>query len=68
MYSDRKEHEEAILIAGLVEEWVLVSPVTVSHANSFIEHPKFGKQLVSWKVINPIKLVSRGIKEMSEFK
>lgn len=52
------EENEALDIVKLVEDddWRFVRPLGIVGENTFVNHPKFGKQPFSWSVIKPIKL------------
>lgn len=53
-----EEESESLEIVKLVEDkdWRFVNPSGVVGTNTFINHPKFGKQPFSWEVIKPIKI------------
>lgn len=48
------EEAEALEIVQLVDEWRTVRPNGCLYTNTFVEHPTFGKQPFTWKVISPI--------------
>jgi len=52
------EEFETLEIVKLVKEndWRHVSPMGLVATNTFISHPKFGRQPFSWNIIKPIKL------------
>lgn len=49
------EEAEAIQILKKVEDWRYVGQ-RLAMTNTFVEHPDFGKQPVTWSVIKPITI------------
>ena len=48
------EEDEVLEIIKSVEEWEYVRPHGLVGTNTFVEHPKFGRQSLSWDIIYPI--------------
>lgn len=53
-----EEHSEVLEIVKLIKdnEWRFVSPHGVVGTNTFVNHPKFGRQPFSWEIIKPIPI------------
>ena len=54
------EDYEALGIIKLIpdEDWQFVSPYNLVCTNTFVEHPKFGRQPLNWDIINLIDVES----------
>lgn len=53
---DLEDTYEILEVVKNANDWCFVTPTSIVQTNTFVNHPQFGEQPLSFAIINPTKL------------